>query len=86
MWAWVEHIIIPGYTRCGGIRALLEGQEDKFISSWMSTVDQACVQALNWEDCQTFDEKTYACELAAIEISLSNLLIFPWIQERVEQK
>lgn len=85
----VEHIIVLGHARCGGIRALLEGKEDrdegKFISSWMSIVKGAREDALNRDDCQTLDEKAHACELGGIEISLENLLTFPWVKERVEQ-
>lgn len=85
----VEHIIILGHARCGGIRALLEGNEDrhedKFIASWMSIVDEARNRALDNNECQTFDEKAHHCELGSIEISLSNLLTFPWVRERVEQ-
>ncbi|WP_126453344.1 carbonic anhydrase [Sulfuriflexus mobilis] len=85
----VEHLIVLGHARCGGIRALLEGQahkhEDGFIASWMSIADEACERAMARDDLQTFDERAHACELDAIGISLANLKTFPWIRERVEQ-
>jgi carbonic anhydrase len=85
----VEHIIILGHARCGGIRSLLQEEEnsndDKFISSWMSIVDEARQQALSKDDLQTLDEQAHACELDAIKISLRNLQTFPWIRERVEK-
>lgn len=85
----VEHIIILGHARCGGIRTLIQQQEgrkdDKFISSWMSIVDEARQQALSKGDLKTLDEQAHSCELDAIKISLENLLSFPCINERVKQ-
>lgn len=85
----VEHIIILGHARCGGIRSLLQDQENKsdnkFISSWMSIVDEAREQALAKNELQSLDEQAHACELDAIKISLRNLQTFPWIRERVEK-
>jgi len=85
----VEHLIVLGHARCGGIRSLLEGQgnghEDKFIADWMSIAADARERALGRTDLQTLDEQAHACELAAIETSLANLETFPWIRERVAQ-
>jgi carbonic anhydrase len=85
----VEHLIVLGHARCGGIRSLLEGREnedeDRFIAAWMSIADEARQRALTRSDLQTFDERAHACELDAIAISLDNLQTFPWIRERMEQ-
>ena len=85
----VEHVIVLGHARCGGIRSLLEGQEtrdeDNFIADWMSIADEARQQALSRTDLQSFDQRAHACELGAIQVSLSNLQTFPWIRERVAQ-
>lgn len=85
----VEHLIVLGHARCGGIRSLLEGQgnthEDKFVADWMSIADEARRRALDRTDLRTFDERAHACELDAIQISLANLETFPWIRERMEQ-
>lgn len=86
----VEHIIILGHARCGGIRSLLEEKNscksDKFISSWMSIVDEAREQALAKNELKTLDEQAHSCELDAIKISLRNLQTFPCIKERVSDK
>jgi len=83
----VEHIIVLGHARCGGIRALLEveddGQENTFITDWMSIAESARKRTLDRTDLNTLDERIYACELDAIRISLANLETFPWIQERI---
>jgi len=85
----VEHVIVLGHARCGGIRSLLEGKankhEDRYITAWMSIADEARKRVLSRSDLQTFEERAHACELQAIEISLANLETFPWIQQRIEQ-
>lgn len=85
----VEHIIVLGHARCGGIRSLLQQPENKgndnFISSWMSIVDEARQQVLENDELKDLDEQAHACELGAIKISLQNLETFPWIRERMEQ-
>jgi len=85
----VEHLIVLGHARCGGIRSLLSthtyGAEDKFIASWMSIVEEARQRTLAQAGLQTLDEQARACERGAIEISLANLQTFPWIRENVIQ-
>lgn len=85
----VEHIIVLGHARCGGIRSLIEQPENKeggnFISSWMSIVDEARQQVLSNTELKNIDEQAHACELGAIKVSLQNLLTFPWIKDRVEK-
>ncbi|NOZ38439.1 MAG: carbonic anhydrase [Gammaproteobacteria bacterium] len=85
----VEHLIVLGHARCGGIRSLLEGpgdrEDDKFITDWMSIAEDARKRALDRADLSTLEEQAHACELEAIGISLANLETFPWIRERIEQ-
>lgn len=85
----VEHLIVLGHARCGGIRSLLEGpgdrEDDKFITDWMSIADEARKRALDRADLSTLEEQAHVCELDAIGISLANLETFPWIRERMEQ-
>ena len=86
----VEHLIVLGHARCGGIHSLMEGQKnghkDGFISTWMNIAAEARKKALTRTDLRTFAERAHYCELHAIEISLSNLKTFSWIRERVTQK
>lgn len=79
----VRHLVVLGHGRCGGVRALLEGAPDEaheFVAPWMSIAQPARVRAL---DCKTPEERQRRCEYEAIKVSLSNLLTFPWIAERV---
>jgi len=85
----VEHIVVLGHARCGGIRALMETEEaaaapDDFIYHWMRIAREARERALAPELALDFEQRAHLCEQEAIRISLRNLLSFPWIQERVE--
>lgn len=85
----VEHIIVLGHARCGGIRALMEetedsGNDDQFISHWMRIASHAREAALSPTLSLDFEQRTRLCELESIRTSLDNLLSFPWIRKRVE--
>jgi len=86
----IEHLIVLGHARCGGIHSLMEeqknGHQDGFISTWMNIAAEAREIALSRTDLQTFAERAHCCELHAIAISLDNLKTFSWIRERVAQK
>jgi carbonic anhydrase len=78
----VPHLIVLGHAMCGGIGALLRGLPfpvGEFLEPWMRNANDAMERAL--ADA-TADPQT-ACELEAVKLSLSNLLTFPWIRERV---
>lgn len=85
----VEHIVVLGHARCGGVRALVEGQtaeQSDFIAGWMhiarSARDRAL--ALTLSAGQPMDAARRMCEQETVAISLANLMTFPWIRERVE--
>lgn len=86
----VDHIVVLGHARCGGITASLTGKFDAaaegqgaFIGRWMAKIEPArdavrAAQALSPDiDAQE------ALELAAIRLSLDNLRTFPFVAERV---
>ena len=84
----VEHVIVMGHTRCGGIRALLgdircSETATQFISPWMSIADDARREALAASSGATLDELASACERAAVRASLRNLMTFPFVREAV---
>lgn len=84
----VENIIILGHRSCGGIQALMNGEgiterNFEFIGSWVTIAGPArerVLRELPHADAQT---QARACEQFAIELSLANLMTFPWIRERV---
>ena len=77
-----------GHARCGGIQALLEGDDERdgndFIAAWMSIADDARQRTMARDDLHTLDERAHACEQDAIAISLANLETFPWVKERLD--
>lgn len=83
----VEHIIVMGHARCGGIQALLESDDEQsgndFVAAWMSIANAARERTMARDDLHTLGERAHACEQDAIAISLANLQTFPWIQERI---
>jgi carbonic anhydrase len=85
----VEHIIVLGHAHCGGIRALMSGQQtadaDSFINNWMQLAEKARASMERELADATPEERERACEQRAILASLDNLMTFSWIRERVEQ-
>ncbi|MCP5158223.1 MAG: carbonic anhydrase [Gammaproteobacteria bacterium] len=85
----VRNIVVLGHSRCGGIRALLEGygQNDEgegFIAPWVQIAASSREEVLRrWPDTsREFQQR--ACERAGIRASLVNLMTFPFVRERVE--
>ena len=82
----IRHIIVLGHSQCGGIRALMEGDHPGdgygFVDPWMGIAKNAREKVLKEHKDKSFDEQCSYCEKASIEISLNNLLTFPWIKEK----
>ena len=79
----VEHVIVMGHARCGGIHALMhEPNQGDFIAAWMNLAAPAKKEALARKlpeaQAQAF------CEHEAVKVSLRNLMTFPWVKERVD--
>jgi len=87
----VRNIIVLGHSRCGGINALLEGyglndEGEGFIAPWVQIATSARDEVLRrWPDASR-EFKQRACERAGIRASLTNLLSFPFVRERVEDR
>lgn len=84
----VEHVIVMGHARCGGIRALLgdirfEDGSGKFITPWMSIAGEARREALAAHASADPEAQATACEQAAIRASLRNLMSFPFVRDAV---
>jgi len=84
----VEHVIVFGHGQCGGIKNLMTGdvdsEDDSFIDSWMSTAVPSRDKILENHAEKSFEEQCQICEQATIEVSVKNLLSFPWIKSRVD--
>jgi carbonic anhydrase len=79
----VEHVIVMGHARCGGIRALMtQPQAGDFVAAWMKTAMPARAKALAASS--NPDEAQKCCEHESVRISLHNLMTFPWVKEAVD--
>src|SRR5215207_3689461 len=84
----VKHIIVLGHEFCGGIRAFADEQEPlspgDFIGNWMSQIAPA---AESIGACGKHDRAAYLrrLEFASVELSLKNLMTFPFVRALVER-
>lgn len=80
----VQHIVVMGHGRCGGIHAVVEGGDPlsagDFIGKWMSDVKDVANSVRHDHD-HAKDLQT-AVEHASVEHSLANLRTFPWLRMR----
>ncbi|RQW29680.1 carbonic anhydrase [Rhodobacteraceae bacterium CH30] len=82
----VSRIIVLGHAQCGGIRALVEqrldnGDAQDFIGPWVGIAEPARLRVEAGMQGASLQEKTRACELASILVSLKNLQSFPWVSQ-----
>ncbi|HKM64194.1 MAG TPA: carbonic anhydrase [Acidisphaera sp.] len=84
----VKHIVVLGHARCGGIRAFADNgaklSDGDFIGRWMAQIAPAASRVGLHCDSGS-DDYLRRLELAAIELSLANLMTFPWVREAVDQ-
>ena len=81
----VQHIVIMGHGRCGGIRAIMEPSDPlstgDFIGKWLAGVRDVAAIVEHGHD-HSAGERLTAVEQASVEHSLANLRTFPWIRVR----
>ena len=86
----VQHVIVMGHARCGGIRALLENKppecdEELLITKWLGIAEDARKRVLKELPDKSQQIQARACEQASILKSLENLMSYPWISRRVNE-
>jgi carbonic anhydrase len=85
----VENIVILGHRQCGGIRALMQGQqkkEESFVGMWMDMAHSAREKVIQKYPDRDFESQCRQCELEAIIISIGNLKGFPFVRDALSQK
>lgn len=86
----IEHIIIMGHSRCGGIRSLLtrlvDDSEPKHpLDQWTAVAEPAARTVLAEMPEADLDDQSCACSRRALVTSLENLKTYPWVAKRIEQ-
>ena len=85
----VQHIVVMGHGRCGGIRAAVSDASPlthtDFIGSWMRAIKDVTRIVPREEGCDDALHERHI-ERASIEHSLANLRTFPWIRVKENRK
>jgi len=84
----IRHIVVLGHAHCGGIKFFAQDQaplsQGDFITQWMSQIAPAAA-ALGPHARYDADAYQRRLEFASVELSLENLMTFPWVKSKVEQ-
>ena len=82
----VKHVVVLGHALCGGIRAFADEQQPlsagDFIGRWMAQIAPAA-ETLGARGPDR-DDYLRRLERASVELSLTNLMTFPFVRRRVE--
>lgn len=81
----VEHIVVMGHGRCGGIHAALNPSaeplaEGDFIGKWMNLLDPV-TKAFKNNGLMTAGERQTTLERISIRNSIKNLRTFPYVRD-----
>jgi carbonic anhydrase len=83
----VRHIVVLGHAFCGGIRAFVSDagplSSSDFIGRWMSQIAPAA-EVVSEPKGET-DTYLRRLEFASVELSLKNLMTFPFVKGAVEK-
>ncbi len=83
----VGQFVVLGHAGCGGIQTLLEppSPPNDFINLWLEMAASARDRTLS-ENGLSREERQRYCELEALKSSVANLLTFPWLKARIEDR
>ncbi|KAL7110303.1 hypothetical protein ACP275_05G016300 [Erythranthe tilingii] len=87
----VENILVIGHSCCAGIRNLMSVPDDSatrsdFIEGWVSICKAAKATVQKQSSHLSFDDQCTQLEKEAVNISLANLLSYPFVNEAVVTK
>ncbi|SIR02607.1 carbonic anhydrase [Bosea sp. TND4EK4] len=81
----VEHIVVLGHGRCGGIRAFADDSQaalspGDFIGKWITLIGPAAQRTGGRGRNESFEDYLARLELASIQQSIENLRTFPCVK------
>ena len=84
----VERVIVLGHSRCGGIKALMQGADETaqtfpYVTRWMSTFEPIRQATVEGKTFSSDEERGRCMERAALIQSFENLQSYPWVAEKV---
>lgn len=85
----VENVVVLGHRQCGGIRALISGQQRKegsFVGAWMEIARKAKERVLAKSPKLDFEAQCKECEMEGIVTSLENLKTFPFVLDAIQNR
>lgn len=87
----VENIVVIGHSACGGIKGLMSFPDagptsTDFIEDWVKICLSAKHKVLAENGAAPFAEQCYHCEKEAVNVSLGNLLTYPFVRDGLVKK
>ncbi|KAM3754188.1 hypothetical protein ACB098_03G148100 [Castanea mollissima] len=87
----VEHIVVIGHSCCGGIKGLMSIPDDgttasDFIEHWVQICSPAKAKVKAEYSGLSFSEQCTNCEKEAVNVSLGNLLTYPFVRDGLVKK
>ncbi|KAH9708914.1 Beta carbonic anhydrase 4 [Citrus sinensis] len=84
----VENIVVIGHSCCGGIKGLMSIPDNgttasDFIEEWVKICSSAKSKVKKECNDLSFEEQCKNCEKEAVNVSLGNLLTYPFVRESV---
>ncbi|KAE8706258.1 Carbonic anhydrase [Hibiscus syriacus] len=87
----VQEIVVIGHSACGGIKGLMSFPYDgttstDFIEDWVKIGMPAKTKVLAEHDSEPFGGQCAHCEKEAVNVSLGNLLSYPFVRDGLVKK
>ncbi|RWR93978.1 Carbonic anhydrase [Cinnamomum micranthum f. kanehirae] len=84
----VENIVVIGHSCCGGIARLMSPgtTSTDFIDEWVKICLPARQKVRKEHDSSPLQDPCSKCEKEAVNVSLGNLLTYPFVKKAVENK
>ncbi|KAH6557962.1 hypothetical protein KP509_1Z083700 [Ceratopteris richardii] len=88
----VEHILVIGHSNCDAIQSLIKVQHEEksyfseHFKNWVKTADHTCEQVKEVHSSKNLDEQCTLCEKECVNLSMHNVLTYPFVKEAVAAK